>query len=578
MTDVLNVSASAARGALLGVAVGDALGWPQELRGGLVGGQRARDHIESRPRFIPWTRQGGHYTSKYPDQVDAGEYSDDTQLMLAVARSCLIGRDWYDHLTHVELAAWPLYQRGGGGAVLSAAGSWANDGIGPWVDDGSARRSKLVKRYFGAGANGVAMRIAPHVICGRSEREIVERVVRDGLATHGHPRALVGALVYAAALRKAFGSSSALEFGELLDAGLEGLVPVDRMLAYAPPGWLSDNAIQGYAVDWAKTNQEVTELLETASASMRRGALSNAETTLGELGCVNPAICGAGTVTAVGAIYVASRFAARPVSGLLTAAFLRKGDTDTLASMSAALLGAIHGTQWFEGLSEDVQDAEYINRIASQLTSGSTVSRIAPPELGIKRTSQAWRRSILDARPGQHGTFVDGREYTVESKQQLDATHQRVRIRLADGQTALHDARSTVATAKRSTPGTTNAPTLEEAAHDDTLPASSAPYEASVVAVTAFTPDLARAVSFYAKLLGRDIVVRGNEARVTTWFHLRESASASHMDASGITVQVTDLRAVARRLNISPAEDGAHVQTLRDPDGRYVRIEVGSSM
>ncbi len=40
--------------------------------------------------------------------------------------------------------------------------------------------------------------------------------------------------------------------------------------------------------------------------------MSNPETTLEHLGCTDPKINGAGTVCATAAIYLASRFAARP--------------------------------------------------------------------------------------------------------------------------------------------------------------------------------------------------------------------------------------------------------------------------
>lgn len=40
--------------------------------------------------------------------------------------------------------------------------------------------------------------------------------------------------------------------------------------------------------------------------------MSNPETTLERLGCTDPKINGAGTVCAAAAIYLASRFAARP--------------------------------------------------------------------------------------------------------------------------------------------------------------------------------------------------------------------------------------------------------------------------
>src|SRR5271170_4407033 len=116
MTFSKQIGVDAARGVFVGAAVGDALGWPQELRGGLKGGKKARESAEPTLAFRPWTRNGGHYSHRYEDPVGPGEYSDDTQLLLATARACLTGTTWWNWLAEVELPTWPLYQRGGGGA------------------------------------------------------------------------------------------------------------------------------------------------------------------------------------------------------------------------------------------------------------------------------------------------------------------------------------------------------------------------------------------------------------------------------------------------------------------------------
>lgn len=235
MTSTADAMTRAARGIFLGAAVGDALGWPQEVRGGLVGRQKERDRATPRPEFRSWTRHAGHYSSRYRDPVRVGEYSDDTQLLLATARCCLDGERWWNRLTEVELPAWPLYQRGGG-VVLTAAASWA-EGRPPWRGNGPARVQAVEKRYRGAGANGVAMRIAPHVLRADDPDDLIRRILRDGITTHGHPRALVGALVYAFALRHAASSRATHGFGDSIEAATAGLIDVDRVLPALPPDW-----------------------------------------------------------------------------------------------------------------------------------------------------------------------------------------------------------------------------------------------------------------------------------------------------------------------------------------------------
>lgn len=216
------ISADRIVGLIVAAAVGDALGWPQEDRSQIVGGDEARE-VAPRPQYRDWERNAGTQYGRYLDPVGAGEYSDDTQLMLAVARACQRD-DWFYWLSNVELPFWPVYQRGGGGAVLSASRAWA-DGHPPWAPTG--KNDDKVSRYFDAGANGVAMRIAPHAIVAArnpDESQLVRRVLLDGIATHGHPRALLGGVIHALALRQALIQEGTLGYGALLEYLLNNLV------------------------------------------------------------------------------------------------------------------------------------------------------------------------------------------------------------------------------------------------------------------------------------------------------------------------------------------------------------------
>lgn len=564
-------SSTNVHGALLGVAVGDALGWPQELRGGLVGGQRARDRAEPEPMFRSWTRQGGHYTRRYDDQVRAGEYSDDTQMTLCVARACMTGDRWFDHLTGVELPAWPLYQRGGGGAVLTASKAWA-DGHPPWLHDGGGRAEKVWKRYVGAGANGVAMRVAPHVVVTTNYDELVDRVFCDGITTHGHPRALVGAITYAVTLHRAFDAGTPLAFGNLLDAARDSLVPSGRVRHLLPPHWGDGEAASAFAGVWDATNREMSQLMNIVEDSLRRGAMSNATATLEELGCVDPKINGAGTVTAAAAIYAASRFAARPMQGLLTTAFLRKGDTDTLASMTGALLGAVHGHLWLGNLATAVQDTDYIAETADRLASGGPFDGVPPSPDEAKRLRRRWQSDIRRPELTPDATFPDGRRCHVTGVERIRDDLQRIRLRFEDGQTAAVD----TSTPAEDRPHQTDPPRKSNTT--DTLSKSEPPLEiVTFSGVTAFTPDLNRATAYYARLLGRDLEARLDETRVTDWFVLRRNASAVQGGESlsvGITVTVNDLAAAARRLGADTPQGNARHFNTRDPDGRHVRVQL----
>ena len=182
--------AQKAEGAFLALAAGDALGWPQEItRNGKNNPAGKRAHVE----FKAWTRRSGGRLRPYRELIRPGAYSDDTQLTLAVARSRTNhGSAWWKAFTQVELPLWTLYERGGGGATKRAAHAWAN-GSKPW----KVKKSNSVERYFAAGGNGAAMRVLPHALFYAAQENpapLMHDVVLDGLASHGHLRALVGAM------------------------------------------------------------------------------------------------------------------------------------------------------------------------------------------------------------------------------------------------------------------------------------------------------------------------------------------------------------------------------------------------
>jgi ADP-ribosylglycohydrolase/catechol 2,3-dioxygenase-like lactoylglutathione lyase family enzyme len=354
-----------ATGAFLGAAVGDALGWPVENRSGRVGGRR---DLEPSFRFIAWRRREGGRYQPHEEEISPGSYSDDTQLMLAVARARLIEDEWWRWLTEMELPMWLLYERGGGGATKRAAAVWAG-GRPPWSDENA-------KRYFEAGGNGAAMRITSHCLVGASFDEVAAAVVADGIATHGHPRALVGALLQAYAVHCGLSRRDVLGYGELINE----VLATDAWRRFAPPDQLgtewedgaSDAMGKPYRDIWNEVVEETEQMLLTAREGIARGALAVDKPVLDKVGAFGKS-SGAGTVTAVGAVFLASRYAAQPSSGIVAASFAKGADTDTLAAMTGAILGAVHGTDWLATMAREVEDGSYIRRLASDLVYGRTV-------------------------------------------------------------------------------------------------------------------------------------------------------------------------------------------------------------
>ena len=388
-----------AEGAFLALAAGDALGWPQEIRRNV----RSNASGTSSPRieFQTWTRRTGGRYRPYEETIGAGEYSDDTQLTLALARSRTNhGADWWKAFMRVELPRWTIYERGGGGATKRAAQAWLA-GSPPW----QSGLMDAVRRYFDAGGNGVAMRVLPHALflAGQDDSAVlVHDVVRDGVATHGHPRALVGATACAYAAWSLARRNRTLGFGELLDLLID---EQDRWGAFPDmerggEAWF---AAAGRVLDepyerlWERTVGEMRRLLEQARNGIRAGALADDRAVLDDLGCFGR-FKGAGTVTAAAAAYLAARHAAQPAQGVLRAAFERGADTDTLAAMTGGLLGCLAGDEWLPAPWRDVQDAAYLRCIAGQVALGPSGAEQRPVE------TPAAPQSILTdlARNGDH--------------------------------------------------------------------------------------------------------------------------------------------------------------------------------
>ncbi|WP_331733854.1 ADP-ribosylglycohydrolase family protein (plasmid) [Streptomyces sp. NBC_01220] len=561
---------------MLGAAAGDALGWPQEQRSGIVGGQRSRQ-VEPKFEFRSWTRWAGTQFSRYEDPVAAGEYSDDTQLLLATGRACLRGEDWLRWLTDVELPAWPLYQRGGGRAVLKACHSWSSQ-TAPW--DGSA---ESVASYFSAGANGVAMRIAPHVLATIGDpttRRLIGRITQDGITTHGHTRALVGAVVYSLALRYTLRRQGTMEYGDLITDLLQSPAweEPDAALDVLSNAWLQkfkENTGCGFRESWLLTAREMRDLLAIVQNSLNRAALADDEATLASLGCFDKKVNGSGTVTAAGACYLAARFAVRPSMGLLRSAFLSNADTDTLASMTGALLGALHGSEWLESLLPNLQDCEYIKTVSENLLN-SQLQGFELPSAPQRLDSKKWLRDL--PRRDAYDTFADGRRVTETQKVELKSSSKqlvtRLRFSLSDGQQVIIDRKERQG---GSLERTVNRQTKSENAHEQL---QEMPTIATRVAV--HVSDLGETRRFYSEVLGIEVGGSDQVVRLSPWlaFLQHPLESAKPMGAPiQITVSSPDTARVKllvdkNQVSIAPRgpQDVADSLRVVDPDGNEVLV------
>lgn len=331
----------------------DALGFVTELTDEAGLRRRLRGRTLNAPP--EWTRRvGGRFGVDVT--LPAGCYSDDTQLRLATSRA--IGMHGFDveAFARVELAVWPTYALGGGRATKAAASNLARPNTA-WF-------SNTFDGWVEAGGNGVAMRVQPHVWASPTPaalgRHLLDVLV-NGVTTHGHPRALVGAVFHAVTL------GATLQTGEvphvdhwesLLRLTGEAVDLLDgdpNLAALWRPTWEKTTG-RSFAQCWQNTVDECRDSLAAAFdavEALRRtdtepndqGSESDgAATVYGKLVAAlqlnQPERRGCGTTTAVAALALATAWPDDPARGAMLAANMLGTDTDTIATMAAAISGA----------------------------------------------------------------------------------------------------------------------------------------------------------------------------------------------------------------------------------------------
>ncbi len=351
-------------GALIGAAIGDALGWPNEQNSRNI--NKKNNNIKT---YVEWNRCAGGRYWQHEEKIGVGEYSDDTQLIVATARSLLRGRQWSNFFRQAELPAWLKYERGGGGATKRAAQKWANN-TSPWDDKHNSPLE--IKKYYLAGGNGVAMRILPHVFKNEENIEkIMSQVVLNGMYTHGHPRALIGAMLYAMAVRTLIQQEEVLRYGELVDI----LIEEEKQWSIIPEVGNIDiwkkqadkYAQYDYDKMWDECVEETIDYLKIVQEALSNGILDIRQETLEKLGCYNSKINGAGNVSVVIAIYLFSKYADDSTMAVCETANLSNADTDTLASMVGGLVGALCGKEWIPIELMGVQDYTLFAYLVEQM-------------------------------------------------------------------------------------------------------------------------------------------------------------------------------------------------------------------
>ncbi|WP_256870528.1 ADP-ribosylglycohydrolase family protein [Paenarthrobacter nitroguajacolicus] len=341
----------------------DAVGFISELTND-AGLKRRTAGSTDWPDTMAWNRRvGGKFGVNM--RLPRGTYSDDTQLRLATGRAISSAHFDVDAFARVEMTIWPSYALGGGRASKAAAANLARPTT-RWF-------TNFYEGYFEAGGNGAAMRIQPHIWAlgpGNSPEQGLHDVLRNAVTTHGHPRALVGAVLHAVFLDFALGTGCApepVEFSTLLKlteiAGDLFHEDPDLQQIWVP-AW-EQHSKESFKAAWIRAIDECRDAFAVAAPFVTKlREASELPAQLREYKALTKALDlhsdksrGSGTLTVVAAAILAASFPRDPRTAALIAVQDLGTDTDTIATMAAAISGTGADTL---PEPDSVQDASYI--------------------------------------------------------------------------------------------------------------------------------------------------------------------------------------------------------------------------
>jgi ADP-ribosylglycohydrolase len=361
------------KGAFMLAAAADALGWINEFEydyKSLV----SKYGIERITEFLDWKKKTGGKFLGYTDYIEKGSYSDDTQLLLCVCRSITPdGSVDNEYFSKVELRDWLLYVRGGGKSLKTAARNLEKKTPQWYSNFYKTPEDKLA--YFNAGANGAAMRMLPIVLSNLNDHErMIEEVFKNSIITHGHPRAIIGAILFSLSLSY-FMKSDVLpdnqnEIIMRIANELKTIAAViSKMKDMELSGWLEKwDSIMNLSFHKAFNHavEETLELLRYAFKSIT--AETDDRELFLNLGALDKKTKGAGHISAVAALYMTTKYVYEsPIQAVYECANILGSDTDTIGLMCGSMIGAYISFEQIPNHLKRVQDSQYLLGCADAL-------------------------------------------------------------------------------------------------------------------------------------------------------------------------------------------------------------------
>jgi len=354
-------------------AIGDALGFITETAK-TTEKLKDRSGVTMIDQFYDWKMPRGRFGDSL-GTMPAGSYSDDTQLMLATARS-LKSNGTVDHNSFAKqaLPTWHSYKVGAGNTVSAAAlkitrksADWNSNFYTFKRNDGSTRD------YRDCAANGVAMRIGPIALANYNDFETMkEQIFGNAIVTHGHPRAIAGAILYGYVIHKIFKTDSKSfepnQFLEALRSSVRSKLALPFLSKAEFKDWVSTwnkPAQRNFITEYNLVLGEIDGLLNKVYTGVTQGR-KTADFYV-ELGAFKKPPKSYGTITVAIAIYLLCKYHNNPPSGIIEAVNMLGSDTDTIGSIAGGMFGALHGEKIIPEKWTGVQDFEYLELVGDRI-------------------------------------------------------------------------------------------------------------------------------------------------------------------------------------------------------------------
>jgi len=361
------------RNSILLSAIGDSLGWITEFEKS-SDAVNAKYKVHEIKKFYPWEKYVGGRFNGYLDTIKSGSYSDDTQLILSVARSIKNDGDIDNvYFSKIELPSWLKYARGAGRTIKNAARKIERKSASWNYNFFTFKAGNNIIDYRDSGANGAAMRILPIALANHNNfNKIKYCIFSNSIVTHGHPRAIIGAILYGYAVDlmlkqnlKEFDYESYLtKIGRDIEQRFE--LTFINQPEYG--NWLAEwncNQKKDFLQVYDETVKETLHALREIFRFLRDG--KSTKESLKILGCFAPTTKGSGISTVVGGIYLALKHYQNPIKAILEAVNSIGADTDSVAAFAGGLIGCLYEKNIIPDDIGQIQDQEYLNNIACEL-------------------------------------------------------------------------------------------------------------------------------------------------------------------------------------------------------------------